>query len=516
MLPKEWANTKPESFAAIDSDTGSALTWAEFAGRVNRLCHHMRSVGLVRGDHVAVFLENRLEYFEAVWAALLSGLYVTPISRHLGVEEAGYILGDCQAKLLITSEQLADTALRMVGQAVTCSSRLIIGRPRPGFASYEESISNFPSTPIGDPSPGALMFYSSGTTGKPKGILRSLSATSVENAVKVMDDFYGPVWSIDSNTVYLSPAPLYHAAPLSFVVGVLSAGGTVVMMTRFDETEALRSIEKYRVTHSQWVPTMFNRLLKLDDQVKGAFDLSSHQMAIHAGAPCPVEIKRRMFDWWGPIVHEYYGGSENIGMTLARPEEWLKYPGTVGKPIIGSLKIYDDSGDELPQGETGLIYFQNDAGKFEYHGAPEKTKESRHPTESNSFALGDMGYVNEQGFLFLTDRKNFTIISGGVNIYPREIEDMLVIHPKVMDVAVIGVPNSDMGEEVRAVVQLEAGIPKHHETSQELIDYVRGKLAHYKCPRSIDFVDELPRLPNGKLYKRLIRDRYWSDTELNK
>jgi long-chain acyl-CoA synthetase len=311
--------------------------------------------------------------------------------------------------------------------------------------------------------------------------------------------------------VYLSPAPIYHAAPLGFSIATTALGGTVVMMRHFDPLEALAAIERHRITHSQWVPTMFSRMLKLPEEDRNRFDLSSHKVAIHAAAPCPRPVKEAMFEWWGPIIHEYYGGSELNGLTYVGPQDWLAHPGTVGRAVLGVLHICDDDGNELPPGHPGLVYFEQEKRPFHYHKDEQQTRSSQHPDHPNWTALGDVGYVDEEGFLYLTDRATFMIISGGVNIYPREIEDVLVMHPAVDDVAVIGVPNPDMGEEVKAIVQLVPGREGTPELADELIAFARERLTHYKCPKSVDFDPQLPRLPTGKLYKRVLRDRYWED-----
>ena len=351
------------------------------------------------------------------------------------------------------------------------------------------------------------MLYSSGTTGRPKGIKRPLSGEHVSAGLPgvEVDNPYG----INADTVYLSPAPLYHAAPFGYCTRTLALGGTVVMMRSFDPELSLRHIEQYAVTHSQWVPTMFIRMLKLEDDVKGRYDLSSHQCAIHAAAPCPTEIKQQMMRWWGPILWEYYAGTERNGTTVIGPEEWLAHPGSVGRAVHSTLRICDENGTELPAGDEGMVYFEQPKRSFEYHNAPDKTASATHPIHDNWTSLGDVGYVDADGYLYLTDRKAYMIISGGVNIYPQEIEDALVLHPAVQDVAVFGVPNADFGEEVKAVVELADGHSPSGATLDDLMAYAKANLAGYKVPRSIDFTDALPRLPTGKLYKRLLKDQYW-------
>jgi len=357
------------------------------------------------------------------------------------------------------------------------------------------------------------MLYSSGTTGRPKGILRPLAGTKIHEDAGPVGALQQMLWNFNEETIYLSPAPLYHSAPIGFCTAALALGGTVIMMPRFDEAGALKAIEKYRVTHSQWVPTMFTRMLKLPEAERTGYDLSSHRVAVHAAAPCPPGIKQKMFDWWGPILYEYYGGTELNGLTHATPEDWLAHPGTVGRAVIGTIHICSDDGSELPAGETGIVYFELPEMPFEYLKDPEKTREAQHPQHANWSTLGDVGYLDEEGFLYLTDRATFMIISGGVNIYPQEIEDALIMHPKVADVAVIGVPHEEMGEEVKAVVQVAEGVTPDDGLAAELLDYAREHIAHFKCPRSIDFLDELPRLPTGKLYKRILKDAYWGKTD---
>jgi len=355
------------------------------------------------------------------------------------------------------------------------------------------------------------MNYSSGTTGRPKGIKRPLSGGPFAEA-SMLDGLVQQLYSVDPETIYLCPAPLYHSAPLGFTAAVHSLGGTNVIMEKFDAVESLRLIEKHRITHSQWVPTMFIRMLKLDEADRVGHDLSSHKVAIHAAAPCPVDVKHQMINWWGPIIWEYYGGTEINGMTVCNSEQWLAHPGTVGSSILGVLHICDEAGVELPVGEIGTIYFERDEMPFQYHGDPEKTEAAKHPKHPLWTKLGDVGYLDEDGFLYLTDRESFMIISGGVNIYPQEIEDCIVMHPKVADVAVFGVPNTDFGEEVKAVVQPAPGIAPSDDLAAEIMGHAGEHLANYKVPRSIDFEAELPRLETGKLYKRLLKDRYWGNT----
>jgi fatty-acyl-CoA synthase len=397
--------------------------------------------------------------------------------------------------------------------APRCTSLLMVDGTVDGFEAYEDAIAAHPPDKLADEPAGQFMLYSSGTTGRPKGILRPRLPNRIHEEESAVGRLQKTLWGFDEDTVYLSPAPLYHSAPIGFCTAVQALGGTVVMMPRFDETGALRAIQDYRVTHSQWVPTMFTRMLKLDPAQRQGFDLSSHRVAIHAAAPCPVGIKQQMFDWWGPIIYEYYGGTELNGLTHVGPADWLARPGTVGKPVIGTLHVCDEEGNELPPGKAGIVYFEQPVMNYGYFKDEAKTKSSQHPQHANWTALGDVGHVDTDGFLFLTDRATFMIISGGVNIYPQEIEDVMILHPKIADIAVVGVPDEEMGEAVKAVVQLAPGTAPSAEVAEELLAYAREHIAHYKCPRSLDFMDELPRLPTGKLYKRLIKDRYWGRTD---
>jgi acyl-CoA synthetase (AMP-forming)/AMP-acid ligase II len=507
--PGTHAEADPDRAALVMATAGTVVTYGELDARSNRLARLLRRSGLGRGDHIAVFLENHPRYLEVVWAGLRSGLHVTPVNSHLTAAEAGYIIADCGARALVTSRTLADVALAVEPSVLAAVPiRLMIDGTADGFAGYEDAIASESGRCLDDEVGGAYMFYSSGTTGRPKGVLRPLPATGPrawEPRVARLADVYG----YRAGMRYLSPAPTYHAAPLGSCINVQRFGGTVVMMEHFDAAHALRLIDELRITHSQWVPTMFIRMLRLPDHERLGPDLSSHEVAVHAAAPCPVDVKRQMIEWWGPILYEYYSGTELAGMTAITSEQWLAHPGSVGRPLQGEVKVLADDGRELPRGQVGLVYFSG-GPEFEYHGDPAKTAESKRPGGLTTF--GDLGYVDDDGWLFLTDRKAFMIIAGGVNIYPQEIEDVLLLHPAVDDVAVFGVPNSDLGEEVKAVVQPASGVDATPELATELIAFARARLAAFKCPRSVDFEAELPRLPTGKLYKRLLRDRYWAVT----
>jgi long-chain acyl-CoA synthetase len=512
MYLPDYAAATPDKPAMISADTGQVLTFGQLNDASNRMAQLLYARGLRRGDHLAILMENNLHFMEPVWAGFRSGLYVTTVNRYLPADEAAYIVNDCGAKAIVTSYEKRETAAGLAGLISNCPIRLMIGGTIPGWESYEEALAGASSEPLGEEWIGDSMLYSSGTTGRPKGILRPLPNLTAAEAFNMRQQ--GNIYGYSQDTVYLSPAPLYHAAPLAFVLGVLSFGGTVVMMERFDAEQALKLIETYKVTHSQWVPTMFVRMLKLPEEVRKTYDLSSLKVAVHAAAPCPVEVKRQMIEWWGPILFEYYAGTEGSGSTRIDSHEWLKHPGSVGKAGIGILHICDEDGNDLPPGEAGLIYFEREIATFEYHNDPAKTRAARHPRHENWNALGDVGYMDEEGYLYLTDRQAFMIISGGVNIYPQAIEDALITHPKVGDVAVFGVPDTEMGEAVKAVIEPAPGLEPTDELRVELLDFARSKLAHYMAPRTLDFIVEMPRLPTGKLYKRVLRDAYWQDRKI--
>ena len=503
------AATNPDKTAVVMARTGESLSYQELEERSCRFAQMMRDAGLRPGDHIAIFADNHIRYFETYWAAIRSGLYFTTVNRFLTAEEAAYIVEDCGAQVLVASTAVREVAIEMLPLIPNCPVRLMFGDSVEGFENFETTVEQYPAEPLDQQPRGSLMLYSSGTTGKPKGIKRPLDGSDISDPDLIGAGLVGGIFGMDTESVYLSPAPLYHSAPLGFTTGTQSVGGTVVVLEKFDPLEALEAIERYGVTHSQWVPTMFTRMLKLSEQDRSKNDLSTHRVAIHAAAPCPVEVKKQMLDWWGPILHEYYAGTELNGFCYVGPDDWIAHPGTVGKPLIGTLHICDEDGSELPTGESGLIYFEREEQTFEYHQAPDKTRSSQHPDNPLWTTLGDVGRVDEDGFLYLTDRKAFMIISGGVNIYPQEIEDCLILHPEVADVAVFGVPNEDFGEEVKAVVQPMDGARGDEPLAKRLTEFAREHIAGYKVPRSIDFMDELPRLPTGKLYKRLLRDAYW-------
>jgi fatty-acyl-CoA synthase len=451
-------------------------------------------------------MENTTRFLEVVWAARRSGLYLTAVNRYLTADEAAYIINDCDAQVLISSIDRADVASSLTERLPACRHFLMTGGTIPGWTSHEATVSKFPDQPLDEQWLGELMLYSSGTTGRPKGVRRPLRPLKVDQDIPLTD--FVRAYGFDATTVYLSPAPLYHAAPLTYCLGVQANGGTIVMMPRFEPAEVLALIEQYRVTHSQFVPTMFVRLLKLPEEIRRRHDLSSHRQAIHAAAPCPVDVKRAMIDWWGPIIHEYYGGTEGNGITRIDSPQWLAHPGSVGRAVVGVVHICDESGQDLPAGEPGLVYFERETIPFAYYKDPARTQAAQHPEHPTWSTLGDLGCLDAEGYLYLTDRKAFMIISGGVNIYPREIEDTLVAHPAVRDVAVFGLPDPDMGEQVKAVVELMDDVTPSDQLADTLIDFTRARLAHYKVPKSLDFIDELPRFPTGKLHKHGLRAVY--------
>ncbi len=507
MYPATYADKDPDKPAVIMARSGTTVTYGELDERSTRLARVWRELGLRRGDHVAIFMENHPRFFEAAWAAMRSGLYVTTINSYLAPSEVAYILRDSGSRSFVTTPAKAAVALEALADAPGVELALVVDEDVEGLERYEDAIAEVSAEREPDEPAGDFMLYSSGTTGRPKGIKRPLrDAKATEGSL--IGGLLGGMFGVTEDSVYLSPAPLYHSAPIGFTLGVHSLGGTVVVMEKFDPVEALALIERYGVTHSQWVPTMFVRMLKLDHSERTRYDLSSHRVAIHAAAPCPVTVKQEMLEWWGPIIWEYYAGTELNGFCLVGPEEWLAHPGTVGRPLIGEIHVVGEQGQELPTGEAGTIYFGG-APEYEYHNDPAKTADSKDPGGHGWTTLGDVGYVDDEGWVFLTDRKAFMIISGGVNIYPQETENVLVTHPKVADAAVLGVPDPEMGEQVKAVVQPMEWADAGPELERELIEFCRTKLAHYKCPRTIDFDRELPRLPTGKLYKNQLRDRYW-------
>jgi acyl-CoA synthetase (AMP-forming)/AMP-acid ligase II len=503
--PGIFAASEPEKIAYTMAASGQSITFGELEAAANRGAQLFRSLGLQAGDHVAILLENHPCFFQLCWAAQRSGLYYTTISWRLQQPEVEYIVDNCEASVFISSYERRAVVEPLVDKTPNVVHRYMLDGTVPGFESWEEALAAMPDEPIADQCEGQAMLYSSGTTGYPKGIKKPLPETAYGEGGDL--NLMGALYGASEDSIYLSPAPLYHSAPLAFTMGMLRFGTRVVVMEHFEAEHALECIENYQITHSQWVPTMFVRMLKLPEEVRLKYDVSSLTCAIHAAAPCPVPVKEQMINWWGPVLYEYYAGTEGNGFVQLNSEEWLAHKGSVGKPLNCEVHICSDEGAELPAGEPGTI-FLGGGGEFEYFKDTDKTQDSRHLQGWTT--LGDVGYLDEDGYLYLTDRKHFMIISGGVNVYPQEAENVLINHAAVIDVAVFGVPNEEFGEEVKAVVQPRDMADATPELAIELMDYCRDQLSHVKCPRSVDFRAELPRHPTGKLYKRLLKDEYWA------
>jgi long-chain acyl-CoA synthetase len=491
--------------AVILHPSGTVITFDDLEARANRLAHRFRRAGLREGDTVAILMENNEHIHAVMWGARRSGLYYVPINTHLTAAEAAYIIDNSSAKAIIGSAALSETCKRLGDHLASGLPDLLMiaDGELPGWERYPECVADQPDTPIDDEIEGDLLQYSSGTTGRPKGIRRQLPHVPPDQAPGMMSALVG-FWMTPEST-YLSPAPLYHTAPSVWSMSAQAGGITTVVLEKFDPEGTLDAIQRYRVTHGQFVPAMFTRMLKLPDPVRDSYDLSSLQRAMHAAAPCPVEIKKQMMDWWGPIIDEYYASSEAIGATLISAEDWLAHPGSVGKPFLGGVHILGEDGAELPPGQPGEIYF--DGGySFEYLNDPTKTAASR--DKHGWVTVGDVGYLDDEGYLYLTDRRHHMIISGGVNIYPQETENLLITHPKVLDAAVFGVPDDEMGQRVMAAVQTLDPADATDRFADELIAWLRDRLAHYKCPRSIAFESQLPRTDTGKLYKNGLIEKY--------
>lgn len=507
LTPSWHAQHTPDAPALVMAATGEAVSYADLDDRSTRLARALRTRGVKPGDHVAVLMENNRAFLEVAWAAQRSGLYYTAINSHLRTGEVQYVLDDCGAVALVASEAMAGVVDGLDLSRIPV--RMAAVGDLPGFERLDEAVAGEAPGPLADEREGREMLYSSGTTGRPKGVRKELpgtpfgdpSSTPVQLARALALQGRG----VGAGSVYLCPAPLYHSAPLVYSMSMQRLGATVVVMERFDPRRCLELVERHRVTHAQFVPTMFVRMLRLPRAERERYDVSSLQFVVHAAAPCPIAVKRQMLDWWGPIIHEYYAGTEDIGSTYITPEEWLARPGSVGRPL-GECHIVGEDGAEVPPGETGVVYFAG-GRPFEYHNDPGKTASVTN--DRGWRTLGDIGHLDEDGYLYLTDRQAHMIISGGVNIYPQEAENVLAGHPAVADVAVIGVPDAEMGEAVKAVVQPSDPAAAGPGLAAELLALCGSELATYKCPRTVDFVEELPRDPNGKLYKRLLRERYW-------
>ncbi len=506
MYPGAFAATNPDKPAIEMAASGSVCTYAELDERANRISRLLRSCGVEVGDHVAFCLENHEQFIPIAWGCRYAGTIFTAISSRLTADEMEYILDDCDATVFITSVSMADQASRLLGRTSKVTHRFMLDGTIDGYVALEEAVASSPAEPLPDRIAGNDMLYSSGTTGRPKGIKQALPDQPLEGADYPVARMQVLLFGQTEDSVYLSPAPLYHAAPLRFSMGCHVIGSTLIVMDRFDPEAFLDTVASRRVTHTQMVPTMFVRLLKLPPDVRADADVSSLRAVVHAAAPCPIPVKEQMIEWFGPIIHEYYAGTEGNGIVYCNSDMWLAHRGTVGLPINCEVHICADDGTELPTGAEGAVYFGGGAD-FEYHGDPEKTAMSRLPNGWST--LGDIGRLDEDGFLYLTDRKAYMIITGGVNVYPQEAENVLALHPDVADVAVIGVPHDEYGEEVKAIVEPAADAQPGPELERRLIAYCRQRLADVKCPRSVDFRASLPRHPTGKLYKRLLKDEYW-------
>lgn len=508
LRPGTHATSDPDGVAVIEHDTGRTLTFGVLEDRSRRLAGLWRKRGIVAGDHVAVLLDNRATYFEVAWAAQRSGLYLTPVNWHLGAAEAGYVIDDCGARSIVSTQRLAPLLEQLQTATAGVPIRLVADGVIDDWEPYEAAIDGVEPMAEADETEGAWMFYSSGTTGRPKGI-KPPPRHAPFGTGGPLEALVQGMFAFRQGMTYLCPAPLYHAAPLGWSMATHRLGGTVVVLDRFDPEIVLDAIATHRVTHAQFVPTHFVRLLKLAPEVRCAADLSSLEMVVHAAAPCPPDVKEAMLDWWGPIIHEYYSGSEGAGFCAIGPDEWRAHRGSVGRSMLGPVHIVDPNGNELPAGQSGQVWFES-GSRFEYHGDPAKTAEA---IDQRGWAtIGDIGHLDEDGYLYLTDRMSHTVISGGVNIYPREIEDVLIGHPSVLDVAVIGVPDDEMGERLLAVVEPAPGAQAGPELAAELQEHCRSHLAGFKCPRDVEFVDELPRLPTGKIRKSELRSQHgtWS------
>jgi len=499
-------NIKSDKPALILASAGTAIGFGELEERANRLAHYWRAAGLREGDTVAMIMENNEHVHAVMWAARRSGLYYVLINTHLTAVEAAYIVENSGARAIIGSR-----AMRAVCEGLgehlpngLPALLLIADDDLPGWQRYPQCVADQPSTPIPDEREGDLLQYSSGTTGRPKGIRRELPHVSPAAAPNILMPLMSAV-GITSQSVYLSPAPLYHTAPSFWSMAVQSLGGTTVVMERFDPEYALECIGRYGITHGQFVPAMFVRMLKLPETVRNSYDVSSLQRVVHAAAPCPVDIKKQMIQWWGPIIDEYYASSEAVGASFIRAEDWLQHPGSVGRPLVGVPHILDENGAELPPGEAGEIYYEG-GHPFRYLKDEAKTSAAHDPR--GWVTVGDIGYLDDDGYLYLTDRRHHMIISGGVNIYPQEAEDLLITHPKVLDAAVFGIPDEEMGQSVKGVVQTVDQADATDAFAEELLDWLRNRLAHYKCPRSISFEPQLPRTDIGKLYKQTLVAKY--------
>ena len=509
MHPRLHAAATPDKPALIFAANGETVTFAALEQRANRGAHAFRQLGLKVGDAIAIGSGNRPEFFDVYWAAQRAGLILVPLSSRFKADEIAYIVNDSGAKVVLIADTMAATAQDCLAQrnAMPGLTHILSIGAVDGLPDWNMICAAQPDTPILDEEIGGRMVYSSGTTGRPKG-LRFVPPSGDPVQVNPAAAMFGRHYNFGPDTIYLSPAPLYHSAPMAMTSAMQSIGCTAVVMAKFDAEAFLQAVDRYKITAVMMVPTMFIRLLALPDEVRGRYDLSSLKSVIHAAAPCPVPVKHAMIEWLGPIIEEFYAGSEGNGHVIINSTEWLARPGSVGRAVVGQLHICDDHGNELPAGETGTIYFGG--GKpVNYHNDSEKSASIRNPLHPDWTTMGDVGHVDDAGYLFLSDRKDFMIISGGVNVYPQEVENLLIGHPAVADVAVFGVPNPDFGEEVKAVIQPKNWDDAGDALATELKAWCKERLADIKCPRSFDLERELPRAETGKLYKKELRARYW-------
>ena len=507
MRLDDYALAHPGKTAALGTSSEDAITYHELNSASLRLARLLASHAVGPGDHVAFLLENTPRYFELVWAAQRTGLYYTPLNWHLRETDLAAIIDDCGAKVLIASSHLSEMATRLVAMVSNLDSAFMIGPPSEGFESYEANTADFSPEALEDELEGSAMLYSSGSTGRPKGIRLPLARRRTDEP-EPMADLLSDLHHLNEDTIHLVTAPLYHSGPLGFATRVHKRGGTVIVMDHFDPESALSLIERYKVTHSQWVPTMFVRLLRLPREVRSRYDISSLEVVLHAAAPCPVKVKQSIIDWFGPIVYEFYGGTERNGLTHIDTFEWLEHRGSVGRPVSGGVHILNEAGMEVPIGHSGTVYFSGGAD-FTYENDPDATESTRSPQGWTT--IGDVGYLDADGYLYLTDRRDFMIVCGGVNVYPQESENLLLEHPAVVDAAVIGISDEEYGEVLQAIVQtFDPG--SHPDTlERELIEHCRASLPTLKCPRSVIFVDVLPRSPAGKIDKAALRRYYDSN-----
>jgi fatty-acyl-CoA synthase len=514
--PSHHARTTPDTVALVVADTGETLTYRALDEGSNRVAQLLRSLGMKPGDRIAVMLRNSPEFAMVYWGATRCGCFVTLLSTHLKPAEAAYIVGDAEVKVLFLSASIGETprALAQDRESLVPGVTHVFHAgdaagegAMPGARSLSEALAEQPAEPVPDEISGFHMIYSSGTTGRPKGIVLPFTPGPIDefNALEGVLPMYRELRPLIS----LNVGPLYHGAPLSGMICAHRLGGTFVTQRKFDAEGVLAAINRYGVGIAQFVPTMFVRFLALPEDVRAAYDTSSLRMAIHAAAPCPVEIKRRMIEWWGPIIFEYYGSTEGVGATAITSQEWLAHPGSVGRTSLGPIHICDETGRELPPGEAGVVYFEAPGGRrVTYLNDAAKTRGATHPDHGDWFAVGDIGRLDEEGYLYLTDRKDFMIISGGVNIYPQAIEDCLIVHPQVLDVAVLGVSDPEYGEKVKAVVQPKDWAHAGPALEGSLRDWCAAKISAVTAPREYEFVPELPRLPSGKLAKHELRKLY--------